>query len=260
MIKSLKLPILLTLLVNSSFLWATSPQEEGLKLAKELEAANIGFKGDTSTMKMTLIDAHGTKTVREMEGKVLEVSGDGDKSLINFLNPKDVKGTKMLTWSHKEGDDDQWLYLPSVKKVKRISSSGKANSFMGSEFSYEDLGSQEIEKYTFELLKSEDKELKKLARYPKNAGDSGYSKQILYVSPKYMSAVKAEYYDRKKELLKVATFDGFKEYNVGGKKMYRASSIHMKNVQTKKESIITWENREIGKTLKASDFESKNLE
>jgi hypothetical protein len=258
--RSSKFYVLLTLLVNCSLLWAASPQEEGLKLAKELEAANIGFKGDTSIMKMTLIDAHGTKTVREMEGKVLEVDGDGDKSLINFLNPKDVKGTKMLTWSHKNGDDDQWLYLPSLKRVKRISSSGKASSFMGSEFSYEDLGSQEIEKFKFELLKSDDKELKKLARFPKDEADSGYSKQVLFISPKYMSAVKAEYYDRKKELLKVASFDGFKAYNVGGKTMYRASSIHMKNVQTKKESIITWENREIGKKLKDSDFESKNLE
>ncbi len=246
---------LLTLSVN---LMAATSQEEGLALAKELEEANIGFIGDSSVMKMTLIDAHGTKTVREMEGKVLEVKGDGDKSLINFLNPKDVKGTKMLTWSHKTGDDDQWLYLPSLKRVKRISSSSKASSFMGSEFSYEDLGSQELEKYTYDLLKSDDPALKKLSRVPKT--ESGYSKQILYISPKYKSAVKAEYYDRKNELLKVATFDGFKEYKIGNKTMYRASSIHMKNIQTKKESVIAWENRKIGEKLNANDFESKNLE
>ena len=70
---------------------------------------NNGFVGEEGVMSLTLIEAHGTKTVRELEGKAKEIQEDGDKSISTFLNPKDVKGTKMLTWSHKNDDDQQWL-------------------------------------------------------------------------------------------------------------------------------------------------------
>ena len=126
-----------------------SPAAKGLRLAKELEVANRGFVGESSEMEMILIDAYKSKTVRQMTGKTMETKSDGDKSLMVFQNPKDVKGTKMLTHTHKKGDDDQWLFLPSLRRVKRISSRSKTSSFMGSEFSYEDLGSQEIDKYQF---------------------------------------------------------------------------------------------------------------
>lgn len=145
--------IFLTILINFSLVAAESASEKGLRIVNEIKKHNDGFIGESSTMKLILINAFGDRVVREMKGKILEVEKDGDKSLIEFFNPKDVKGTKMLTWSHKDKDDDQWLYLPSVRRVKRISSRNKSSSFMGSEFSYEDLGSQEISKYTYEFLK-----------------------------------------------------------------------------------------------------------
>ena len=114
---------------------------------------------------------------------------------------------------------------------------------MASEFSYEDLGSQEIEKYDFKLLKEDDKQWV-LERVPKDK--SGYSKMILYVDKKYLSAVKVEYFDRKGELLKVANSTDWKKFNVNKKNLWRANKIHMKNVQTRKESIFSWVNRKIG--------------
>ena len=103
-------------------------------------------------MTLELINAHGDVTKRKMVMEVLEGTDDGDKSRSVFEWPADVKGTKLLTWTHKKGDDDRWLYLPAVKRVKRISSSNKSGSFMGSEFAYEDFSSQEVEKYTYKLL------------------------------------------------------------------------------------------------------------
>ena len=109
------------------FLSAKTPEEKGLFIAREMQSKNNGFLGEKAKMEMVLIDAYGSKTTRIMEGKVMEVNDDGDKSISIFLNPQDVKGTKMLTHTHKNDDDDQWLYLPSVRRVKRISSSNKSS-------------------------------------------------------------------------------------------------------------------------------------
>lgn len=251
--------LLLPLLLMSS-LFAATPAEKGLEIAKKMQAANNGFVGEESKMEMVLIDAYGAKTTRVMTGMVMEVDGDGDKSISIFENPQDVKGTKMLTHSHKNDDDDQWLYLPTFRRVKRISSSNKSSSFMGSEFSYEDLGSQEIEKYDYKWMKDikiDGKDGWLLERKPKSK--SGYSRMVMKISKEYMNPVQVEYYDRKNELLKVADFSNFKKFKVGKKTMWRANKIHMKNVQTKKESIFEWKDRKIGVAHKSRDFNKTAL-
>ncbi len=241
---------------------AATPEQKGVEIAKKMEAANNGFKGEESQMEMVLIDAYGAQTKRVMKGLVREVEEDGDMSISIFQNPKDVKGTKMLTHSHKGDNDDQWLYLPTVRRVKRISSSNKSSSFMGSEFSYEDLGSQEIEKYNFKWMKDVDLGPKigkgwVIERIPKT--NSGYTRMVMTVAQKYMNPVKVEYYDRKKELLKVAEFSNFKDYKVGGKDMWRSNKINMNNVQTKKRSIFEWKERKVGVIHKSKTFLKSSL-
>ncbi|WP_127717022.1 outer membrane lipoprotein-sorting protein [Halobacteriovorax sp. HLS] len=253
---------LISILTLSAFsVAAETPEQKGLRIATEAEKRNNGFVAEESDLEMILIDAYGSKITRKMKGMVLEVQGDGDKSLNIFLNPADVKGTKMLTWSHKDKDDKQWLYLPSLRRVKKISSSNKSSSFMGSEFSYEDIGSQEVEKYSFKFLKDgkskSGEEVYFVQRIPKSK--SGYSKQIVQITKKDLSAVYIEYYDRKGELLKIADIQDFKTYKVKGKSIRRASKIHMKNLQTKKESIFLWNNRKLGVKLKDNDFTKRAL-
>ena len=208
-------------------------------------------------MEMVLISAHGEQVNRRMSSKAMEVKGDGDKSIITFLWPADVKGSKMLTHTHKKDDDDQWLYLPALKRVKRISSSSKTGSFMGSEFSYEDLSSQEVEKYNFkwirdEKIKGEDHWV--VERYPKDK-NSGYKKQVIWMSKKTLQANKIEYYDRKDELLKTAVFSGYKKI----KKWWRPGSIKMVNHQTKKSSIMNWKDRKLGLNFTSKDFHKHSL-
>lgn len=241
-------------------LFAETPEQKGLKIAQMARDKNEGFVGEESNMKMILISSNGQQVVREMVGKVQEGSTDGDRSLMEFMNPKDVKGTKMLTWSYKNKDDDQWLYIPAFRRVKRINSSGKSASFMGSEFSFEDLGSQEIEKFNYKWLKDDTVEKRKvwvLERVPKQ--DSGYSKQVVFMDQQIFNPMKIEYYNPRGELLKVAEFSAYKQYTVGGKKLYRSNRIHMKNIQTKKESIFAWENRALGKKFPESDFSQSRL-
>ncbi len=239
------------------FLAAGTPEEEGLRLAKQIDKANEGFVGEYSEMEMVLINAHGDRTERKMTTETVEVSDDGDKSISVFQWPADVKGTRMLTWSHKTGDDDQWLYLPALKRVKRISSRNKSGSFMGSEFSYEDLGSQEVEEFTYKYI--DDQELNgrdcwRIERDPVSS-KSGYSKELVWFDKEYNNPLKIEYYDRKGELLKVGTFNNYKKYD----QWWRADEILMENVQTQKKSVITWSVRELGRTYGEDHFSSDYL-
>ncbi|MCB0355971.1 MAG: outer membrane lipoprotein-sorting protein, partial [Bdellovibrionales bacterium] len=185
------------------------------------------------------------------------VKGDDDKSIITFLWPADVKGSKMLTHTHKKDDDDQWLFLPALKRVKRISSRSKTGSFMGSEFSYEDLSSQEIEKYKYKWLRDEKfngEDHWVIERFPIDS-KSGYKRQVVWLSKKILHASKVDYYDRKNELLKTATFHDY----VKLKRWWRPGSIKMINHQTKKSSILKWKNRKIGLKFSAKDFHKNSL-
>jgi hypothetical protein len=238
---------------------------KGLAVATKIDQANQGFVTEKATLTLELINAHGDITRRKMFMEIQEGTTDGDKSRSVFEWPADVKGTKLLTWTHKKGDDDRWLYLPAVKRIKRISSSNKSGSFMGSEFAYEDLSSQEVEKFTYKLLdepklainggKTGARDTWHTERYPVDK-ESGYSRQIIWSDKEYMNPLKIEYYDRKNELLKIAYFEGYKKMG----KYWKFDSIRIENVQTKKKSVLSWENRQLGIKLAAENFDSGRLE
>ena len=237
---------------------AQSPEEKGLELAKRIDKANEGFKTDVSSVQMDLINQYQDRIERTMVIETIEGDGDGDRSRVEFMTPPDVNGTKLLTWTHKVGDDDQWLYMPAIKRIKRISSRNKSGAFMGSEFSYEDLSSQEVEKYTYRFLeetKVDGRPCWKYERFPVDKR-SGYTRQVIWTDHEYMNALKVEYYDRKNELLKTGVFKDYKKY--GG--LWRVGSIDMFNHQTKKRSILQWKKRELGVDLDSDDFESDALE
>ncbi len=164
--------------------WAATHEEKGLVIAKEAERRDEGFQNFTANMLMTLKNKHGQESVRKIRLKTLEVTGDGDKSMTIFDTPRDVKGTAFLNYTHKQGDDDQWLYLPAIKRVKRISSRNKSGSFVGSEFAYEDIASQEVEKYTYKWIKDEvydNKDCFVIERYPVDQKKSGYTRQVVWL-------------------------------------------------------------------------------
>jgi hypothetical protein len=123
--------IVLTCIAFPMTAFAQSPEEKGLEIAMAAKAYDRGFTDFTANMVMTLKNKSGQTSKRLIRIRSLEVEGDGDKSLSIFDEPADVKGTKMLTYSHGLEADDQWLYLPALKKVKRISSRNKSGPFMG---------------------------------------------------------------------------------------------------------------------------------
>lgn len=237
---------------------AQTPEEKGLALAKERKARDEGWGDSEARTEMRLRNKKGDQSVRKMRLKSLEIDGDGDKGLTVFDQPRDVKGTAFLNFSHAIEPDEQWLYLPALKRVKRISSRNKSGPFMGSEFSYEDLSSFEIEKYDYKYLKDEtinglDSYL--VEQYPRDKF-SGYTKMQVWFDKEHFRVQKIDFYDRKKSLLKTLTF---KDYQLHLDKYWRSHFMTMVNHQTGKETDFVTNDLKFRTGLKEKDFTKASL-
>lgn len=238
---------------------AQSVEEKGFLIARKADDIDSGFLDFGADMQMILINKHGQQSRRAIRIRTKEVDGDGDKSLSVFDNPKDVKGTAFLTYTHKVGDDDQWLYLPALKRVKRISSSNKSGSFMGSEFAYEDISSQEVEKYTYKWLKDESyqgRDCFVIERYPVDKENSGYIRQTVWMDKTEYRVLKIDYYDRKNSLLKTFTASKYQKYL---DRYWRAHQMDMVNHQNGKSTQLLWSNFKFKIGLKDKDFNKNSL-
>lgn len=247
---------LLPLLAAQSY--AETPQEKGLAIAVEADKRNTGWQDNSASMTMTLRNKRGEESTRVLRVKSLEVENDGDKGLTIFDEPKDVRGTALLTFSHKTESDDQWLYLPALKRVKRIASKNKSGPFMGSEFAFEDLSSQEIEKYTYNYLRDEpcgDLTCFVVERFPTDK-NSGYTKQIAWIDTTEYRAQKIEFYDRKKSLLKTLESTGYEKYL---DQFWRPAKMSMQNHQTGKSTVLDWSNYAFKVGLDEGDFTKNSL-
>ena len=239
-------------------LFAETPEEKGLAIMTEAKKRTQGFEDFKNKSVMTLTDRNGNTSRRFMRSMNMEVENDGDKNLIIFDQPLDVKGTALLTYTHRTEDDDQWLYLPALKRVKRISSSNKSGPFMGSEFAYEDITSEEVEKYTYKYLRNEkynDLDCFVVERYPVDKR-SGYSKQVIWLDTKDYNPRKTQYFDRKGQLLKVLEL---KKYNLYIGTIWKPGLLHMVNKVNGKESTLEFLEYEFRTKLKDRDFDKNSL-
>lgn len=256
--KRIVIAVLLGSLLTPVQALAQTPEERGLEIAEESDRRANGFDDFKAEMEMILKNAQGDESRREVRVWGLEVEGDGDKGLSIFDEPADVKGTAMMTYSHKVEPDDQWLYLPALKRVKRIASRNKSGPYMGSEFAYEDIGSQEVEKYTYKYLRDEacgKLECFVVERYPVDEY-SGYTRQVTWIDKQEYRPQKTVYYDRKNALLKTLTFIGYKKYL---ENHWRPSEMFMENHQTGKTTRIVWKNYRFRTGLTEDDFEVNDL-
>ncbi|NKC14940.1 MAG: outer membrane lipoprotein-sorting protein [Gammaproteobacteria bacterium] len=223
-----------------------------------MDKRDTGWRDSKAILTMVLRNRQGQETTRKMRASSLEVDGDGDKSLTIFDSPRDVKGTAFLSHTHAVKPDDQWLYLPALKRVKRISSANKSGPFVGSEFAYEDLTSQEVEKYTYKWLRDEildGKDVFVIERYPVYK-HSGYTRQVVWVDRAIYQPLKTEYFDRKNALLKTLTIGGYKQYL---DRYWRPSTMNMVNHQTGKSTALTWADYAFATGSKDGDFHKNAL-
>ena len=255
---------LLTLIIGIAFFvlastsHAQTTQEQGLAIAKKMKARDIGWGSSQSEMVMTLRTRKGQEIVRQMRSKALEVEGDGDKALTIFDTPLDVKGTSFLSFSHSTGNDDQWIYLPALKRVKRIASKNKSGPFLGSEFAFEDLSSFEIEKFNFDYLGEDNLNGQAMVKISMDPVDrySGYTKANAWVDTEHYRVHKIEFYDRRDTLLKTLTISDYKLYK---DKFWRADKQSMINHKTGKSTDIVINNLTFDVDLKESDFNENRL-
>jgi len=237
---------------------AETAEEKGLRIAKEAKASDLGWQDMQAQMKMILRNQQGQESVRDIRLKSLEIENDGDKSLSVFDKPRDVKGTAFLSFSHPIGADDQWLYLPALKRVKRIASRNKSGPFMGSEFAYEDLSSFEVEKYTYKYLQDEACEggnCYVIEQYPVDK-NSGYTRRVVWLDEAEYRPWKIEFYDRKNSLLKTLTYHSYQEYEG---QYWRPDLMKMVNHQTGKSTDLTWNDYRFKTGLSESDFNKNTL-
>jgi outer membrane lipoprotein-sorting protein len=237
---------------------AQDGKQRGLESSSAARAYDHGLTDFPANMIMTLTNNEGQTSTRLIRIRTLEVEGDGDKSLSIFDEPADVKGTAMLTYAHGLKPDDQWLYLPALKRVKRISSRNKSGPFMGSTFAFEDLGSQEIEKYTYNYLRDEpcgDWTCHVVEHFPAYE-HSGYTRLIVWMDTEAYRIVRSEYYDRKKALLKTLTSGNFEQF-LGH--YWRPGTMNMENHQTGKSTLLEWTDYQFKTGLADRDFRSQSL-
>ena len=159
---------------------------------------------------ISLKNKAGKESIRQFRSTILEASsaGEGDLSIITFSKPRDVRGTALLTHSTIEPDDDlQWIFLPAVKRVKRISSSNRTGKFVSSEFSYEDLGSEEVPDNDHTWIEDraclhDAKTICAVVESRPNNKKAGYSKRISFIELDEYRVHQIDFYNRRGDLEK----------------------------------------------------------
>ncbi len=233
----------------------------GLEIARKAEKASQDYKSFIADGKMILRDRAGTSNVREFVARSLEMSGDGDRTEIEFSTPLDVRGMALLTHSHNSRDDDQWLFLPALNRVKRITSSSRSGSFAGSEFSYEDLVGHIIEKNDYEYLRDEPcpgnpgRTCHVNVQIPK-ASDSGYSRLVGWLDTEDYRTYKVDYFDRRGALIKTMISSDFRKYK---NRYWRSHNVLMSNHQTGKSTVMEWAKYDFDAPVPAVELEPFSL-
>jgi outer membrane lipoprotein-sorting protein len=254
-----KTPLLLLLLsITTSYAWALTAEEKGLQIAQKADRLDSGWGDQKQSMEMILRNKQGQESRRQIRGRSLEVIGDGDKALSIFDSPADVKGTAFLSFTHVNEPDDQWLYLPALKRVKRIASKNKSGPFMGSEFAFEDMSSQEVDKYTYKWLRDEQldgKDVYVIERVPVDK-HSGYTRQIVWGDREIYHPLKVEFYDRKNALLKTLVLFDYKQY-LG--KYWRPDRMEMTNHQNGKSTTLLFTDYVFNNGFSDRDFDRNSL-
>ncbi|MHA7872203.1 MAG: outer membrane lipoprotein-sorting protein [Hyphococcus sp.] len=233
----------------------TPESQKGYDISARSDRTDAGYGDSRVDARMVLRNKAGQETVREFSFSTLEKENEdvGDKSLVIFQSPRDVEGTALLSHAKILDPDDQWLFLPALKRVKRISSSNKSGAFVGSEFAFEDFTITELNKFTYKYIGEEEIDgmtadvIERFPRYEK----SGYTKQKTWIDQEIYQPRRVEFYDRKGELLKTLNLSDYRDYDG----VWRAHKLSMTNAQTGKETDLVYEAYSFKNGLDGNDFQ-----
>lgn len=245
-------------LVAMSAVSADEAAIRGKEIAAEADRRASGFVDSEASFTMTLVDKKGRERVRTLRVKSMERSDDGGWGLTIFDEPRDVKGTAFLSYSHGLEPDDQWIYLPALKRVKRISSKNRSGPFMGSEFAFEDLSDFALEKYNYRFLKEAAcgelncfvSEWKPLYEH------SGYSHMEVWHDTEHYRTQSIDFYDRRGQHLKTIKLSDYKLYK---DRFWRAHQWQVQNHRNGRSTQLHYNNITFGVGLTDRDFDRNAL-
>ncbi len=233
---------------------AFATEDRGFEIAARSDRTDLGFGDSSVDLLMVLRNAAGQESSRSLRITTLEKPDEsvGDKSLVVFDTPRDIEGTALLSHAKILDPDDQWLYLPALKRVKRISSANKSGPFVGSEFAFEDFTAIELNKFDYAFVREEpcgDLMCDVVERKPRYE-NSGYTRQVSWVDQTDFQLRKVEFYDRRGDLLKVLELADYRNY--AG--IWRAHKLSMSNVQTNKQTDLIYGDYTFKTGLAGNDF------
>lgn len=234
---------------------AETAAQKGTRIARMADQSDDGYGDLVVDGEMILKTSRGQQSKRRFTTKTLEERGStGQKTILEFDWPGDIRDTALLTHSYDGRQDDQWLYLPSVGRVKKVTGSGRTGSFVGSEFAYEDMVDQDAGNYSHTWL-TDDRcptgqgQCHVVARVPKYR--SGYSRQVAWIDTSAYRYQTVQFYDRRGQLLKTLTFAGYRKHKG---RFWRPSRMVMVNHLTGKSTTLNWSNYRFNVGLSASEF------
>ena len=212
---------------------AQAPAPSGEEIIRRAYLARYYSGEDTQArVTMRLVSKDGAERIRELVMTRLNLGKGGEQRyFLFFTRPPDVRDMAFLVWAHPGRDDDRWLYVPALKMVRRIAASDKHTSFVGSDFSYEDVSGREPEEDTHKLLREEstgEREVYVVEGVPKDPADADFGRKLSWVDKATWLPLKEEYYDRRGDLARVFTAEDLREVQGYWTTMKRV----MRNVQS----------------------------
>ena len=243
---------------------ATTIFAQDAKTIVEKNKSAMEANDQEATLTMKLVSKSGSVRERSLIWSTLKDKNGLSSSYLFFSAPADIKGTAFLSIENASGNDDQWLFLPALKRSRRIASNEKSQSFMGSDFTYDDLGEQDIDLADYKLLRTESQgnvqlhAIESVYKTQQKIKESCYSKRIIWIDAATFMLVKTEFYGTDGKLKKVLECSDFKQF--GDKKLWRPQVYTMKNLDKGTETQLRFANYKIDQGIDASRFTLRNLE
>jgi hypothetical protein len=243
------------------FLWllplSASAQDdnEAREVYEELDRRQRAIVYETATLRMRIVDARGRTRNRELQTWSYN-QGDISRSLVRFQAPADVRGTGLLTLS--EGDSEvQRLYLPALNRVQVIAGNQRSDRFMGSDFTYEDLGDQNPDHFDFSVIEHNRDEARMQVRGVRVDGSGGYAKADFLIDTERYVLLRAVYYDAGDKALRELTAEGIAEIKPG---IWRAGKLIMRELASGRFTELEWAERTFDVAIDADVFTERNLQ
>ena len=249
---------LLALLIIAGFAMNTNAQQMTGREIMDKVYNRPAPEDQISDLTMILINKSGQQRVRKLK-QFIKDDGKVEKKIMFFISPADVKNTSFMNWSYDNSDksDDQWIYLPALKRVKRISSDDKSDYFMGSDFTYDDLGDRKLDDDSHKLLREEKVdgvECYVVESTPKDE-DYMYSKTVTWVRKDNFLGVKKEFYDEDGEFLKTLHVEKFEK--ISG--VWIIEKLKMENTRNNHKTIMELSNIKVNTGVPDSKFTQRMM-